>query len=169
MQNAVTCCESPRLSPLVRDKGVARWRTPFGAGISFCFCVESEITIITMITVTIIGREKSHTLAGVYILQFAVFRFNKWQEMFNRDTGILFQKLWEVTWHDLKQKKNKDSVWSPTVRMCVGRISLYPTHVVLKENAGGGVTSWWFSICWQLSSPLRVCFGTISSPVARTG
>lgn len=76
IQNAVTCCESPRLSPLVRDKGVARWRTPFGAGISFCFSVESEITIIT-ITVIIIRRKKSHTMVGVYILHFAVFQFNK--------------------------------------------------------------------------------------------
>lgn len=27
--------------------------------------------------------------------------------MFNADTGVLFQKLWEVTWQDLKKKKKK--------------------------------------------------------------
>lgn len=168
MQNAVTCCESPRLSPLVRDKGVARWRTPFEAGISFCFCVESEITILTMITLIITGWKKPRTVAGVFIfLHFCCL-------LIEQATGNV--QCWcfvpealgsHLAWFK-KKKKKRFSRGSNSVRMCVGRIHLYPTHVVRKENKRGE-TSWWFSICWQLSSPLRVCFGTISWPVARTG
>lgn len=58
--------------------------------------------------------------------------------MFNADTGVLFQKLWEVTWQDLKKKKKKRfSRGSNSVTMCVGRINLYPTRVVRKENKRG--------------------------------
>lgn len=162
MQNAVTCCESPRLSPLVRDKGVARWRTPFWAGISFCSAPRAKKTIITTITVIIIGRSRSQTVASVYILHFATFRFNKWRETFDVDSRDFDPEALgsHLVWFK-KKKKKRFSQGSNLVRMCVGRISLSPTHVVK--------TSWWFSICWQLSSLLRVCFETISWPVARTG